>query len=281
MNTINDTTKPTLILGGTGKTGSRVAQRLAARGLPVRIGSRSGQPPFDWNDEKTWKAVLDGVGAVYITYYPDIAVPGATEAVGAFSRLAVESGVKRLVLLSGRGEPEAQRAEEELKASGADWTILRCSWFAQNFSEGFLLDSILAGEIALPAGDVKEPFIDADDIADAAVIALTEPGHFGELYEMTGPRLLTFAEAAAEIGKASGRNIRYEQISHEVFFETLKQAGIPAEFFGLMTELFTDVLDGRNTYVTDGAQRILGRTPRDFSDYARDTAATGIWEEKK
>ncbi|MEI5678718.1 MULTISPECIES: NmrA family NAD(P)-binding protein [unclassified Mesorhizobium] len=281
MNTINDTTKPTLILGGTGKTGSRVAQRLAARGLPVRIGSRSGQPPFDWNDEKTWKAVLDGVGAVYITYYPDIAVPGATEAVGAFSRLAVESGVKRLVLLSGRGEPEAQRAEEELKASGADWTILRCSWFAQNFSEGFLLDSILAGEIALPAGDVKEPFIDADDIADAAVIALTEPGHVGELYEMTGPRLLTFAEAAAEIGKASGRNIRYEQISHEVFFETLRQAGIPAEFFGLMTELFTEVLDGRNTYVTDGAQRILGRAPRDFSDYARDTAATGIWEEKK
>lgn len=281
MNTINDTTKPTLILGGTGKTGRRVAQRLTARGLPVRIGSRSGQPPFDWNDDKTWKAVLDGVGAVYITYYPDIAVPGATEAVGAFARLAVESGVKRLVLLSGRGEPEAQRAEEELKASGADWTILRCAWFAQNFSESFLIDPVLAGEIALPVGDVKEPFIDADDIADAAVVALTEPGHVGQLYEMTGPRLLTFAEAAAEIGKASGREIHYERISHEVFFETLQQAGIPSEFFGLMTELFTEVLDGRNARVSDGAQRILGRAPKDFSDYARDTAATGIWEEKK
>ncbi|SFT44970.1 NAD(P)H-binding protein [Mesorhizobium sp. YR577] len=281
MNTINDTTKPTLILGGTGKTGSRVAQRLTARGLPVRIGSRSGQPPFDWNDDKTWKAVLDGVGAVYITYYPDIAVPGATEAVGAFARLAVESGVTRLVLLSGRGEPEAQRAEEELKASGADWTILRCAWFAQNFSESFLIDPVLAGEIALPVGDVKEPFIDADDIADAAVVALTEPGHVGQLYEMTGPRLLTFAEAAAEIGKASGRDIRYQQISHEAFFTTLQQAEIPAEFFGLMTELFTEVLDGRNAHVSDGAQRILGRAPKDFSDYARDTAATGIWEEKK
>ncbi|RJG47055.1 NAD(P)H-binding protein [Mesorhizobium sp. DCY119] len=281
MNTINQTTKPTLILGGTGKTGSRVAQRLTARGLPVRIGSRSGQPPFDWNDDKTWKAVLEGVGAVYITYYPDIAVPGATEAVGAFARLAVENGVKRLVLLSGRGEPEAQRAEEELKASGADWTILRCAWFAQNFSESFLIDPVLAGEIALPVGDVKEPFIDADDIADAAVVALTEPGHVGQLYEMTGPRLLTFAEAAAEIGKASGREIHYERISHEVFFETLQQAGIPSEFFGLMTELFTEVLDGRNAHVSDGAQRILGRAPKDFSDYARDTAATGIWEEKK
>jgi uncharacterized protein YbjT (DUF2867 family) len=281
MNTINQTTKPTLILGGTGKTGSRVAQRLSARGLPVRIGSRSGQPPFDWNDEKTWKAVLEGVGAVYITYYPDIAVPGATEAVGAFARLAVESGVTRLVLLSGRGEPEAQRAEEELKASGADWTILRCAWFAQNFSESFLIDPVLAGEIALPVGDVKEPFIDADDIADAAVVALTEPGHVGQLYEMTGPRLLTFAEAAAEIGKASGRKIRYERISHEAFFTTLQQAEIPAEFFGLMTELFTEVLDGRNAHVSDGAQRILGRAPKDFSDYARDTAATGIWEEKK
>lgn len=281
MNTINDTTKPTLILGGTGKTGSRVAQRLSARGLPVRIGSRSGQPPFDWNDDKTWKAALDGVGAVYITYYPDIAVPGAAEAVGAFARLAVENGVKRLVLLSGRGEPEAQRAEEELKASGADWTILRCAWFAQNFSESFLIDPVLAGEIALPVGDVKEPFIDADDIADAAVVALTEPGHVGQLYEMTGPRMLTFAEAAAEIGKASGRKIRYERISHEAFFATLQQAGIPAEFFGLMTELFTEVLDGRNAHVSDGAQRILGRAPKDFSDYARDTAATGIWEEKK
>jgi len=281
MNTINQTTKPILILGGTGKTGSRVAQRLTARGLPVRIGSRSGQPPFDWNDEKTWKAVLDGVGAVYITYYPDIAVPGATEAVGAFARLAVENGVKRLVLLSGRGEPEAQRAEEELKASGADWTILRCAWFAQNFSESFLIDPVLAGEIALPVGDVKEPFIDADDIADAAVVALTDPGHVGQLYEMTGPRMLTFAEAAAEIGKASGRKIRYERISHEAFFTTLQQAEMPAEFFGLMTDLFTEVLDGRNTYVTDGAQRILGRAPKDFSDYARDTAATGIWEEKK
>ncbi|TIM52808.1 MAG: NmrA family transcriptional regulator, partial [Mesorhizobium sp.] len=159
--------KPTLILGGTGKTGRRLADRLTAQGLPVRIGSRSGTPPFDWENTTGWEPALDGVGAVYISYYPDLAVPGAAEAVGAFARLAIERGVRRLVLLSGRGEPEAQRAEEMLKASGADWTILRCAWFSQNFSESFLLDPLLAGEVALPVGNVGEPFVDADDIADA------------------------------------------------------------------------------------------------------------------
>ncbi|RVD32379.1 NmrA family transcriptional regulator, partial [Mesorhizobium sp. M4B.F.Ca.ET.019.03.1.1] len=150
------TTKPILILGGTGKTGRRLAERLTARNIPVRIGSRAGTPPFDWLDKETWGRALEGVGAVYISYYPDIAVPGAAETVEAFARLAVERGVKRLVLLSGRGEPEAQRAEEMLKASGADWTILRCPWFSQNFSEGFLIESILEGEVALPVGNVGE-----------------------------------------------------------------------------------------------------------------------------
>ncbi|TIT50698.1 MAG: NmrA family transcriptional regulator, partial [Mesorhizobium sp.] len=157
---MNDTAKnPTLILGGTGKTGRRLADRLTAQGLPVRIGSRSGTPPFDWENNMTWVSALDGIGAVYISYYPDLAVPGAAEAVGAFANLAVERGVRRLVLLSGRGEKEAQRAEEMLKASGADWTILRCAWFAQNFSESFLLDPLLAGEVALPVGNVGEPFV--------------------------------------------------------------------------------------------------------------------------
>lgn len=191
---MNDTAKkPTLILGGTGKTGRRLADRLTAQGLPVRIGSRSGTPPFDWENNTTWEHALDGVGAVYISYYPDLAVPGAAEAVGAFANLAVERGVRRLVLLSGRGETEAQRAEEMLKASGADWTILRCAWFSQNFSESFLLDPLHAGEVALPVGTVGEPFVDADDIADAAVTVLTRQGHVGQLYELTGPRLLSFA----------------------------------------------------------------------------------------
>ena len=193
--------KPTLVLGGTGKTGRRVVERLAARGLPVRIGSRSGEPPFDWDDRATWAPALQGVGSVYISYYPDIAVPGAVETVGSFAELAVASGVPRLVLLSGRGEREAELAEQAVHDSGADLTILRSTWFNQNFSESYFLDYLLEGEVALPAGDTGEPFVDADDIADVAVAALTDDRHIGQLYELTGPRLLSFAEAVAEIAR--------------------------------------------------------------------------------
>ncbi|MER9047022.1 NAD(P)H-binding protein [Mesorhizobium sp. M0923] len=272
-------TKPTLILGGTGKTGRRLTERLTARGLPVQIGSRSGTPPFDWENSTTWEPALDGVGAVYISYYPDLAVPGAADTVGAFSRLAVECGVRRLVLLSGRGETEAQRAEEMLKASGADWTILRCAWFSQNFSEGFLVESLQEGEVALPVGSVGEPFVDADDIAEAAFTVLTQQGHVGELYELTGPRLLSFADAVAEIGRAAGRDIRFKRVSYAEFTTAIAEHELPAEFAWLLNELFTEVLDGRNETLTDGVQRVLGRAPKDFSTYATETAATGIWSD--
>ncbi|CAN7730502.1 NAD(P)H-binding protein [Mesorhizobium caraganae] len=270
-------TKPILILGGTGKTGRRLAERLTAQAVPVRIGSRSGSPRFDWEVPATWGPALQGVRAVYISYYPDIAVPGAADTVGAFARLAVASGITRLVLLSGRGETEAQRAEEMVKASGSDWTILRCAWFSQNFSEGFLIESLLGGEVALPVGTVGEPFIDADDIADAAFVALTEQGHVCQLYELTGPRLLTFADAVAEIARAAGRDIRYVKVSHDEFATAMATYELPPEITWLLNELFTEVLDGRNETLTDGVQRVLGRAPKDFSAYAHETAATGVW----
>lgn len=275
---MTDTTqRPILILGGTGKTGRRLAERLTVRNIPVRIGSRSGAPSFDWQDRESWDAALEGVGAVYISYYPDIAVPGAAETVEALARLAVKRGIRRLVLLSGRGETEAQRAEEMIKASGADWTILRCSWFSQNFSEGFLVENIIEGEVALPVGAVGEPFVDADDIADVAEEVLTKPGHVGQLYELTGPRLLSFADAVAEIAKATGRDIRFRQISHAEFTSAVASHNLPPEFAWLLDELFTEVLDGRNKTLTDGVQSALGRQPKDFSTYATETAASGIW----
>jgi uncharacterized protein YbjT (DUF2867 family) len=270
--------QPTLVLGGTGKTGRRVAERLVARGLPVRLGSRSGKPPFDWEDRANWAPALSGVGSVYLTYYPDIAVPGAVDTVRSLVALAVASGVQRLVLLSGRGEDEAERAEEVVQASGVDWTIVRSSWFNQNFSENYLLDAVLGGEVVLPVGDVAEPFIDADDIADVAVAALTEDGHAGQLYEVTGPRLLTFSEAVAEIAAATGREIRYVQVSPEQYASALEAEGVPADFVWLVNYLFTTIMDGRNAQVKDGVQRALGREPRDFSDYAWETAATGVWD---
>lgn len=273
----NTKSKSVLILGGTGKTGRRLAERLETRNIPVRIGSRSGRPAFDWTDKTGWAGALEGVGAVYISYYPDLAVPGAAQAVDEFARLAVSHGVRRLVLLSGRGEPEAQRAEEMVKASGADWTILRCAWFAQNFSESAFLDGVLAGQISVPAADVGEPFVDADDIADVAAEVLSNEGHIGELYELTGPRLLTFREAVAEIASASGREIGFGRVSPEEFKAELEAYGTPADIVWLLDELFVRVLDGRNEYLTDGVQRALGREPKDFSVYVRETAATGVW----
>ncbi len=270
-------TEPVLVLGGTGKTGRRVAEGLRKGGTPVRIGSRRGNPPFDWTDRSTWAAALDGVRSAYISYYPDIAAPGAVDAVGSFAESALAAGVRRMVLLSGRGEDEAQRAEGVLRASGADWTIVRSSWFAQNFSESFLLDMVLAGAVALPAGDVAEPFIDVDDIAALVVTALTERGHEGQLYEVTGPRLLTFAEAVDEIASATGRHIRYLQVPPGAFAAGLAAEGVPEEYIRLLDYLFSTVLDGRNEHVTDGVRRALGREPGDFRDYARAAAATRVW----
>jgi uncharacterized protein YbjT (DUF2867 family) len=277
MTNANDTHE-TLVLGGTGKIGRRVAERLLARGVPARVGSRSGRPPFDWEDRSTWSSVLDGVRSAYVSYSPDLAVPGAAETVGSFAELAVRSGVRRLVLLAGRGEPETEQGEDAVRESGADLTILRSTWFAQNFSEDFWRDLVVSGEVALPAGDVPEPFVDADDIADVAVAALTDDRHIGEIYELTGPRLLTFAEAVDEIARATGRDVRYVPISIEEFAAAATAEGVPSEIVDLLSYVFSEVLDGRNAHLADGVQRALGRKPRDFSEYARDAATSGLWD---
>ena len=270
-----------LVLGGTGKTGRRVVDRLRARSLPVRVGSRSSSPSFDGGDPSTWAEGLRGVDAVYVTYFPDLAASGAAAAIQAFTELAMKNGAPRLVLLSGRGEPEAQECEDIVRNSGAEWTIVRASWFSQNFSESYFLDPIVEGEVMLPAGAVGEPFIDADDIADVVVAALTDKRHVGQLYEVTGPRLLTFAEAIAEIGRATGRDIRYVQISNDEYVAAMKQFQVPTEIVELVRYLFGEVLDGRNASVSDGVMRALGRAPRDFADYARATAATGVWNARR
>jgi uncharacterized protein YbjT (DUF2867 family) len=267
----------TVVIGATGKTGRRVVERLRRQGVPVRGASRSSAPPFDWGDRSTWAPALDGASAAYVTFFPDIAVPGACEEISALSELAVERGTRRLVLLSGRGEVEAQRAEQALQASGAEWTIVRCSWFMQNFSESFLLDPILAGEVALPDGSAAEPFVDVEDIADVATAALTDARHAGEVYELTGPRLLTFGEAVQQIARATGRPIAYTSISHEAYAASLRDEGVPDDVASLVGYLFAEVLDGRNAHLTDGVQRALGRPPRDFADYARAAAGAGAW----
>lgn len=264
---------PVLVLGGTGTTGRRVAQRLRDRGVPVRIGSRAAAVPFDWTDPATWPAVVDGVGAVYLSFQPDLAFPGAAATVAAFAGTAVAAGARNLVLLSGRGEEGARAAELAVLDAGVDATVVRCAWFDQNFSESFLLEPVLHGELALPTGGAAEPFVDADDIADVAAAALTDPRHAGREYELTGPRLLTFDDVAAELSRATGRDVVHVPVTTAAYAAALRDLGLPVEF----ADLFEGVLDGRNAHLSDGVARALGREPRDFADFARDAAATGVW----
>ncbi len=278
MNNVNTPEGIALVLGGTGKTGRRVAEGLKTRGIPTRVASRSGTPVFDWNDQSTWEVVLDGVTTVYITYAPDLAIPGAKEAIHGFVEKAVKQGVQRLVLLSGRGEKEAQLCERVVQDAGVEWTVVRASWFNQNFSEGEFLGMVLEGAITLPAADIPEPFVDVDDIADVAVAALTEDGHDGEIYEVTGPRMLTFTEVAKEISHAAGREVQFVQIPKEAFAGAIVESGAPEEIEWLLNYLFDTVLDGRNAHVCDGVQRALGREPTDFAQYAHRIAASGVWK---
>lgn len=269
-------TKPTLVVGATGKTGSRVVSKLEEKGITVRRGSRGAEIPFAWDVPATWAPALTGVTKAYVTYFPDLAFPGAVETLEAFTKVAAASGLEHIVLLSGRGEHHARLGEEVVRASGIPFTIVRSAWFAQNFSEGYLRDPILAGVLPMPGGEVAEPIIDIDDIADVVVAALTEDGHTGELYEVTGPRLMTFAEMAGVLSEATGRPIKHVPITFEDFHANIAASG--GDFVAdVFTAIARETLDGRNAQTTDGVERALGRTPRDFSDFAAAVASRGVW----
>ncbi|MCV6592643.1 MAG: NAD(P)H-binding protein [Silicimonas sp.] len=267
---------PILVIGATGKTGARVADRLEAKGHAVRRGTRHAEIPFDWDNAQSWAPALAGVAKAYVTYFPDLAFPGAVEKVAEFCALAKTSGLEHLVLLSGRGEHHAQEGEAVVRASGIDFTLVRSAWFAQNFSEGYLHDPILGGVLPMPGGDVVEPIIDVEDIADVVVAALTEDGHRGALYEVTGPRLVSFAEMAAALSEAIGRPVQHVPISFEDFHANVAASG--GDFVAdVFTAIARETLDGRNAHLADGVMQALGRPPRDFTDYARNAAAAGAW----
>lgn len=269
--------KPVLVIGANGKTGRRLVQRLSTANLPYREASRSTEIPFDWNDRSTWNRAIAGTGSVYITVYPDLSFPGVSENVGVFANLAVTLGAKRLVLLSGRGEAGAQDAEARLRQSGADVTIVRCSVFNQNFSESFA-DAIRYGRLSMPVGDIQEPFVDAEDIADVAFAALTDDRHIGEAYELTGPRLLSLPQVVEELSHAMGRPVQYEAVSVPAYAKELIDHGFSAEESLPVAQLLADVLDGRNASLTDGVKRALDREPRDFAEFARAEVAAGTFD---
>ena len=264
------TASPLLVLGSTGKTGRRIVSRLETLGQTVRHGSRRAPIPFDWHDRSTWAAALDGVTTVYVSYSPDLSVPGAVDTIEALTRLAAESGVRRLVLLTGRGDAAAERCERiVLDSAVPETTVVRAAWFMQNFTEGDFAAQVEGGEIALPVpADAVEPFVDVDDIADVAVAALTEPGHAGRIYALTGPRLMSWTEVAAELSTASGRTVRFVEVPREAF-----HAAVAAEageaFADLLTHLSELLADGRGARLETGVQDALGRAPRDFGEFLR------------
>lgn len=267
-----------LVLGSNGKTGRRVVERLEKlENIEIRLGSRNEKIPFDWEKPETWEAVLQGIDSVYITFQPDLAIPSAVDSIQNFTHLATKLGVQKMVLLSGRGEKEAQLCEEIVKTNAKNWTIVSASWFNQNFSESFFLDPVLAGIVALPRAEALEPFTDADDIADVVTAALLDDKHNRQTYELTGPTLLTFEQAITEIAHASGRNITFQGLTLEEYSTMLREYQVPEDHIGLINYLFEQVLDGRNSSITSDIEKVLGRKAKDFSAYAKETAKTGIW----
>jgi uncharacterized protein YbjT (DUF2867 family) len=194
---------------------------------------------------------------------------------------AVAAGVRRLVLLTAGGADHDHHplkpAEQAVRGSGVEWTILRPTWFAQNFSEDSWRPRILSGNLTLPTGDGRAPFIDAEDIADVAASALTEDRHNGQIYMLTGPRAVSFGEAADLISTATGRTIRHVDVDPEVYIEQQVAAGIPRDVARMLTGVFTAIRDGQDAALADGVERALGRPPRSFEDYVAEAAAAGAW----
>lgn len=267
-----------LIIGATGKTGRRVVKQLADKGIEPRIGSRNASPSFDWHDKDTWVECLDGIKKMYVTYYPDLAVPGAKEAIESLTYLAKELGVEKMVLLSGKGESEAEACEQIVANSGLDYTIVRASWFNQNWSESFFLDPILSGEVALPMSDVLIPFVDADDISEVAATVLLDDAYNGKIVEVTGPELKTFKEIIDIIAEASKRRINFYDITLEEYIAGMRKMNIPKDVVWLIEYLFSHVLTNpNNQQVVHDVERVLGRKAKTFLEYAEETAATGVW----
>ena len=271
-----------LVIGGTGKTGRKVVEHLQNLGQNVRVGSRKSNPGFDWEKPETWADALNGMDKVYITFQPDLAVPGALEAIEGLTQEMKKSGVKKAVLLSGKGEREAELCEQVIINSGIDYTIVRANWFMQNFSESFFLDPILAGHLALPNGDAKVPYISTDDIAEVVTKVLMNDNHNGQIYQLTGARTLTFPQVVNEISDATGREIMFTPISLLAYSDIMRELQVPDNFIWLVNYLFTEVLGNKgNEVITNDVEKVLGRKPIDFSDYAKEVASKGVWNPQK
>lgn len=266
-----------LVIGSTGKTGSRVFSRLQNKNADIRPASRNSEIPFDWYDETTWVKALAGISKAYITFQPDLAIPDSLSIITNFTQAAKAAGVQKLVLLSGRGEAEAIACEDVIRNSGIAFTIVRASFFMQNFSEGFWADSIAAKDFLILFVNAKEPFVDADDIADVVVAALLDNKHDGKTYELTGPELLSFQEVINKLSAALNTEIQLSQVPMGEYREILKSYQIPDDVIWLISYLFSEVLDGRNESVKNDIELVLNRKATSFDSYIEKATQAGFW----
>jgi uncharacterized protein YbjT (DUF2867 family) len=268
-------TRPILVLGATGSTGRRVAERLRAAGRVVRPASRHSEVRFDWSDPTTWEPAVADAERMYLM------APDGQPVDPALVRLAVEQDVRHIVLLSSMsieamGDERLLAAERTVRDAGVDWTILRAGWFHHNFDEGFFHPAVLAGELALPLGEVRQVFVDADDIAAAALAALTQDGHGGHTYELTGPQALSFAEALEIIGRASGRPVRFRGTAAD-YLAAQAALGVPEEQTRQELEAFAALRALGDAQPTGVVRQVTGREPKDFETYAAEAASRGAW----
>lgn len=273
--------KNILVIGGTGKTGSRVAKNLSQLGHNVKIVGRKTKPAFDWENADTYDAALKDMDRAYIVYYPDLAVPGARDSIRTLTDKALKAGLDKVVLLSGKGEKEAETCEQIVADSGLNFTIVRASWFNQNFSEGAFLEFILKGTVALPMPEAEIPFVDVDDIAGVVAKVLLDDFYNGETVTVTGPRKMTFSEAVETMATGIGKEIHYQPISIEEFKDGMKAAGLHDSYVWLFGYLFEEVLGNPdNQVVSHDLQNVLGREATDFKDYVEKTLTTGVWNQE-
>lgn len=273
-------TENILVIGGTGKTGRRVAENLTQLGHNVRVVGRKTNPAFDWENTDTYDAALKDMDRAYIVYYPDLAVAGSRDAISALTEKALEAGLEKVVLLSGKGETEAEACEEIVANSGLNYTLVRASWFNQNFSEGAFLEFVLNGIVALPMPKAEIPFVDVNDIADVVSKIILDDSYNGQTITVTGPQKRTFKQVVEIMAEAIDRHIQFVPISIDEFKEGMKQAGLPDSYVWLFGYLFQEVLGNPdNQDVSDDVAKVLGRPAKDFETFARETATTGIWNQ--
>ncbi len=275
-----------LVIGATGKTGRTVVDALTARGVKVAAASRNpaataahGVQPvrFDWAERATWAPALQGAEGLYIV--GPYAHPTGETLVGEL--LAEAADTRRVALLSVLGAdrlpPEVMMAdwERDVRASGKEWTILRPNWFIQNFGEAFATALREHGVLELPAGEAAVSFVDTRDVADVAAAALTEDGHAGHVYDLTGPEALTYRHALAVIGDTAGRELTYRPITHERSAADLRAAGARERSITWQRGLYDLMHEGANAPVSDVVERVTGRPARTLAQYAAESA--DIW----